>query len=70
MKLPLAITGMMLLSACDPVGLSGPILSGRTEVLCNLDLPTYTEAEVEGLSDETLRQIETFILEREVVCNG
>ncbi len=53
MRFILALTGMLLLSACVTTASS-------VEAVCSIPPPTFTEAELQSLSDETLGGVDLF----------
>lgn len=65
MRLTLILIGMLVLSACTPT-----VLSGRTEILCGLPVPTFTQEELEGLSDRSLSELDNYLAKKKAVCNG
>jgi hypothetical protein len=45
-------------------------MSARTDVLCSLDAPSFTIAELEQLSDRSLEELDNFIEKRRAVCEA
>jgi len=45
-------------------------MSGRTEVLCRLNVPTFTQVELERLSDQSLAELDNFLEKRRAICEA
>ena len=53
----------MLLTGCE-----GTILSGRTELLCAEKFPTFTESELNALSDRTINEVDNYFATITEIC--
>jgi hypothetical protein len=65
MRLTLILAGMLVLSGCATT-----VMSGRTDVLCGLDAPTFTQVELERLSDQSLEELDNFLEKRRAICEA
>jgi hypothetical protein len=65
MRLTLILTGMLVLSGCATT-----VTSARTDVLCGLDTPTFTESELNQLSAQSLEELDNFLERRRAICEA
>ena len=46
------------------------VTSARTDVLCGLDTPTFTESELNRLSAQSLEELDNFLEKRRAICGA
>jgi hypothetical protein len=56
---------MLVLSGCATT-----VTSARTDVLCGLDTPTFTESELNQLSAQSLEELDNFLERRRAICEA
>lgn len=57
-----ALTAMLLLSACAQTASS-------VDVICSLDLPSFTASEAQALTDQTIVGFDLYFEKVRVACN-
>lgn len=62
-KLPLTV--MLLLSACSPTVGPG---NASTTPICSIPTPTFTQDELQALSERTLSELDVFAERLEAAC--
>ena len=56
---------MTLLTGCVT-----PVLSGRTNIICSEPMPTFSQSEIDMLSDQTINEVDNYFARVKEVCNA